>query len=99
MEERAGVRELKGRLSSYLRWVKEDGTVLATERGQPVARIVPVSDPPEARLAVLRRAGVLAWNGQPHGVFDREACARQAGRRGLNEPDQMLRLRLCLAFR
>lgn len=67
MEERAGVRELKGRLSSYLRRVKEGGTVLVTERGEPVARIIPVSDPPEARLATLRRAGVLAWSGKPLG--------------------------------
>lgn len=67
MEETAGVRELKGRLSSYLRRVKKGGTVLVTERGKPVARIVPVSEPPEERLAVLRQAGVLAWNGQPLG--------------------------------
>lgn len=63
MEETAGIRDLKVRLSSYLRRVKKGGTVLITERGKPVARIVPVKESPEDRLAALQQAGLLDWNG------------------------------------
>lgn len=63
METRAGIRELKARLSAYLRRVKTGGTVLITERGTPVGRIVPVGHAGVARIAALREAGLLSWNG------------------------------------
>jgi len=40
-ETTVGVRELKTRLSEYLRRVKTGETILITEHGQPVACIVP----------------------------------------------------------
>jgi len=45
----AAVGELKARLSEYLRLVKAGQEVLVTERGRPMARIVPVSG--EARVS------------------------------------------------
>jgi prevent-host-death family protein len=38
----AGVREVKARLSELLRDVKSGGAWLVTERGRPVAKLVPV---------------------------------------------------------
>ena len=37
----AGVRELKNRISAYLRMVAEGETVLVTDRGRVVAQILP----------------------------------------------------------
>lgn len=39
---KAGVAELKARLSRYLERVKAGQEVLVTDRGQPVAKIVPI---------------------------------------------------------
>ena len=41
--ERVGVRELRQNLSVYLRRVKDGETLEVTERGEPVARLVPPS--------------------------------------------------------
>lgn len=52
---------MKSRLSEYLRQVKSGGEVVITERGIPVARLVPL-DPDERRATReerLIRAGVL----------------------------------------
>ena len=57
----AGVAELKAHLSRYLSSVKEGEEVTVTERGRPIARLVPL-DPVagrEARLQRLARAGLV----------------------------------------
>jgi len=64
VERTVGIRELKARLSAYIRHVKTGGTVVIMERGTPVGRIVPVSLPVEARVQTLIEAGLIAWNGQ-----------------------------------
>ena len=63
-EERVGIRELKTQFSRYLRRVKAGGTVIITERGKPVGRLVPVSPEPEHRLRELVETRVVAWDGQ-----------------------------------
>jgi prevent-host-death family protein len=62
-QSEAGVRELKSKLSAYLRRVKAGETVVITERGQPIGRIVPVIASTEERLEQLCAAGIVAWNG------------------------------------
>jgi prevent-host-death family protein len=37
----AGIREVKNRLSQYLRWVAQGETVLVTDRGEVVAQLAP----------------------------------------------------------
>lgn len=59
-----GIRELKARLSAYIRQVKAGGTVVIVERGTPVGRIVPVAPPMATRAQMLIEAGLVAWNGQ-----------------------------------
>ena len=55
-----GVAQLKAALSLYLARVKAGEEVVVTERGRPVARLVPVQPAPgaeQARLQALERAG------------------------------------------
>jgi prevent-host-death family protein len=60
-----GIRELKSRLSHYLRQVKGGATLLITERGRPIGRIVPVGLPLEDRLQTMIAAGLVSWSGRP----------------------------------
>ena len=55
------ITELKNSLSAYLRSVKAGEEVLITDRGRPIARIVPVSpsDSIEERMDDLERRGLL----------------------------------------
>jgi prevent-host-death family protein len=64
-ETTVGTRELKNRLSEYLRRVKAGETVIITERGKPVGQILPVQANLTDRLKKLAQAGVVEWNGQP----------------------------------
>lgn len=52
-----GVRELRDHLSSYLEEVKAGGELVVTERGRPIARLVPASA--GARLERLISEGVV----------------------------------------
>jgi prevent-host-death family protein len=61
-EKRTGIRDLKARLSSYVREIKKGNTVVITERGVDVARIIPVSQPVEDRIDSLIRSGFADWN-------------------------------------
>lgn len=56
--EIAGVTEVKARLSEYLRRVRGGEEVVVTDRGRPVARIVPVIDR-DGHLAELERRGLI----------------------------------------
>jgi prevent-host-death family protein len=63
-EIRVGVRDLKARLSEYLRQVSQGQTVIITDHGRPVGRLSPVDQPLDERLKILQDAGLVAWNGQ-----------------------------------
>ena len=60
----AGIRELKARLSAYMQQVKAGATVVITERGKPIGRIVPLSPSVETRVQELAQAGMMAWSGR-----------------------------------
>jgi prevent-host-death family protein len=64
-----GVRELKNRLSEYLRRARDGERVLVTDRGQPVAVIsAPADIPTDAHLEALVRQGLLRPGiGKPRG--------------------------------
>lgn len=59
-----GIRELKARLSSYVRQAKSGASVVITERGTPVARIVPIGRSLESRMEDLVEAGLITWSGK-----------------------------------
>jgi prevent-host-death family protein len=58
-----GIRELKTRLGTYMQRVRAGGTVIITDRGKPVGRIIPVKSSPEAQVQELMQAGLVAWSG------------------------------------
>ncbi len=70
METVAGVRELKNRLSYYLREVKKGRSVMVSERGKIVAAIVPAQEHPDiGKLKKLARGGLGTWRGgKPKGA-------------------------------
>ena len=65
-----GVRELKNRLSYYLKQVKRGKTIHVSERGHEIAMVVPTpNDPEEEALWRLVRAGLASWSGgKPKGA-------------------------------
>ncbi|OLC50160.1 MAG: hypothetical protein AUH67_02535 [Chloroflexi bacterium 13_1_40CM_4_69_19] len=54
-----GIRDLKSGLSAYLRRVRRGEALLVTDRGEPIARIVPAGLAPG--LTALLRDGKLTW--------------------------------------
>jgi prevent-host-death family protein len=63
-EVRVGTRELKNKLSEYLRRVKKGQTVIITERGNVVAQIIPPQQTIEERIWAMVDAGLADWNGR-----------------------------------
>ena len=63
-EKRIGIRALKSTLSECVREVKSGRTIVVTEHGQPVARIIPEGMSLRERVEALRRAGAMAWSGR-----------------------------------
>jgi prevent-host-death family protein len=66
----AGVREMKDRLSEYLRRVRRGERVVITDRGRPVAVLVAIGEEAteEAAWALVRK-GLGAWSGgKPAGL-------------------------------
>ena len=61
---RVGTRELKAKLSEYLRRVKAGETIIVTERGQTIGQIVPVKPTLEKRLKALVESGIADWDGR-----------------------------------
>lgn len=59
-----GVREFKGRLSEYLRQVKEGKTIVITEHGKPVGRLIPTRLSVEERIDAMCQAGLVQWSGK-----------------------------------
>jgi prevent-host-death family protein len=63
-EKRIGIRELKSTLSECVREVRAGRTIVVTDHGQPVARIIPEGVSPRERVEALRRAGAISWSGR-----------------------------------
>ena len=65
-----GIRELKNRLSQYLKRVRAGERLVVTERGKPVAIISPPSvTRADQRIGAMLREGVARWEGgKPRGA-------------------------------
>jgi prevent-host-death family protein len=65
-----GVRELRNRLSEYLRRVKAGERLIVTERGRPVAVLsAPADGSLERELEEMLRTGLARWGGgKPRGA-------------------------------
>lgn len=82
-QRQIGIRELKSKLSECVREVKKGTTIVVTERGRPVARIIPESNSLAERLDALRRAGSIHWSGRRLRVT--RPVARVRGKRTVAE--------------
>lgn len=68
-EVKVGTRELKNKLSEYIRRVKKGQTITVTERGNVVAQLIPPRQTIEERIWAMVDAGLADWNGEklkPH---------------------------------
>ena len=63
-EMRVGTRELKNKLSEYMRRVKAGETITVTEHGKTIGHIIPVKATLEERIQAMVASGQLEWNGQ-----------------------------------
>jgi len=77
MTERVGVRDLKASLSAHLRRVSAGESIVVTDHGRAVARLVP-PDVPES-LSRLIRGGRLNWTGRRLSVPPRRPALRGKG--------------------
>jgi prevent-host-death family protein len=83
--QKVGSREFKNRLGKYLSAVRRGKTLLITDRGEPVAKVVPPDDEGTAGMTVddvLRRLeleGKLRLGRRPLGKF-RAIPPRRAGK-------------------
>ena len=60
----AGIRDLKNKLSYYLREVKKGEKILITDRDQVIATILPVERGEEdSKLLSLVKEGFASWRG------------------------------------
>lgn len=75
-ERRIGIQDLKSKLSEYIRDVEAGATIVITDHGRQVARLVPETGSLEQRLAVLRTTGAIIWNERRLGVTKPEVRAR-----------------------
>jgi prevent-host-death family protein len=78
-ERKVGIRELKSKLSECVRDVKRGATIVVTEHGRSVARIVPEARSLDERLDTLRNAGAILWSGRRLGA--RHSGVRVRGKR------------------
>ena len=71
----AGIRELRNRLSFYVRAVRAGGEVTVTDHGKPVARLVPLAG--GRRLERLIAEGLVTPASSPKSPRDRSGveCA------------------------
>jgi prevent-host-death family protein len=58
------IRELKSRLSYYLKLARSGETVVITDRGVPVVRLVATEPDLDAQIAALCTARQLHWSGR-----------------------------------
>jgi prevent-host-death family protein len=67
-----GVRELRERLSKYLRRVADGERLVVTQRGEPVALLIPPNPVgQEYGLRALVDEGLVSWSGEkPRGAQD-----------------------------
>lgn len=64
LETTVGIRDLKAHLSRHLQTVKQGGTLVITEHGKPIGRILPFVGNAHSRTQELIEAGLAGWSGE-----------------------------------
>lgn len=80
---RVGTRELKSKLSEYLRRVKAGETIIVTEHGKTIGQIVPVKPSLDKRLKVMVDSGMVEWSGEKY--QPRKPAARTRGSKQVSD--------------
>jgi prevent-host-death family protein len=78
-EMRVGTRELKNKLSEYLRRVKAGETIIVTEHGRTIGQIIPAKATVEERMQGMIAAGLVAWNGEKPAPYRTQIINRGEG--------------------
>ncbi len=78
-QTRVNIRELKSRLSHYLRLAQAGESVEIMERGTPIGRIIPTALPVRDRIEAMAQSGLLLWNKRK--LRSMEPLARVRGKR------------------
>ena len=78
-ERRIGIRELKAKLSECVREVSAGQTIVVTDRGRAVARLIPDVTSVRDRLAALKSSGGVQWSGRR--LIRTKPVARVRGKR------------------
>ncbi len=73
------IRELKSRLSHYLQLTRKGESVVITDHGVPIGRIVPMGQDLGERLAAMRETGLAQWSGRK--LRRRKPVAKLLGRK------------------
>jgi len=80
------IRELKSRLSHFLRLTKAGESLIITDRGAPIGRIVPMAQTGkrlDERLAAMQQAGQIQWSGRK--LSATKPAAKVRGKRSVAE--------------
>lgn len=86
MTPKVGVRELRQNLSRHLARVKAGESLLVTERGQEVARLVPSGPSADAYALLASRYGATV----PHGRLEEIAAGLEPRRAPAGTTDERL---------
>ncbi|MBW6472779.1 MAG: type II toxin-antitoxin system prevent-host-death family antitoxin [Anaerolineaceae bacterium] len=62
-ELKVGTRELKNKLSEYLRRVKAGEIITVTEHGKRIGQIIPIKPTLEEKIQTMVETGQAEWNG------------------------------------
>jgi prevent-host-death family protein len=82
-QTKVNIRELKSRLSHYLRLAKAGESVEIMERGTPIGRIIPTAFPIQDRIEAMVHSGLLLWNKRK--LKRRVPVARVRGKRTVTD--------------
>jgi prevent-host-death family protein len=63
--QNVGIRDLKSRLSDYLKKVKKGASITITDHGKPVGRIIPVAEPKKNQMNIFIESGLAEWSLKP----------------------------------
>lgn len=67
------IRELKDRLSEYLRLTAEGEEIIITLHKRPIAKLVPMGNVPESEAELIARLNAMPWIRPALGAFPRGA--------------------------
>lgn len=80
---KVGIRELKAKLSAYLRRVKRGETISITEHGTVVGLLVPAPESLEGAMKRVLDSGMAIWSGKKLGRCKK--AGRVRGRPNLSD--------------